>query len=172
MKYIKKVLLLIPELTCLDRKGESVLKKTINIETKKIDTLIGKETSMKGTLEAKGIIRIEGNYEGEIITQSDIIVGESAVIKANVKCSNITLAGRLEGKITAGNKFDIRSSGVMLGDVSAAVLSVEEGAFFRGNSQMEKIEERTKAETNSVRLLEGKGSKKAEGFQGNKKSSR
>jgi cytoskeletal protein CcmA (bactofilin family) len=166
-----------------------VLKKKTNIEAKKIDTLIGKETSMKGALEAKGIIRIEGTYEGEIITQSDIIVGENAVVKANVKCSNIivgenavvkanvkcsniTLAGRLEGKITAGNKFDIRSSGVMLGDVSAAVLSVEEGAFFSGNCQMERKEEKTKLETNPVRLLENKGSKKAEGFQGNKKSSR
>ena len=172
MKYIEKVSLLIPERICLDRKGESVLKKKINIEAKKIDTLIGKETSMKGTLEAKGIIRIEGTYEGEIITQSDIIVGESAVIKANVKCSNITLAGRLEGKITAGNKFDIRSSGVMLGDVSAAVLSVEEGAFFSGNCQMEIKEERTKPEMNPVRLLKSKSSSKAEGFQGNKKNSR
>jgi cytoskeletal protein CcmA (bactofilin family) len=172
MKYIKKVSLLIPECTCLDGRGEGVLKNKINIETKKIDTVIGKETSMKGTLEAKGIIRIEGAYEGEIITQSDIIVGENAVVKANVKCSNITLAGRLEGKITAGNKFDIRSSGVMLGDVSAAVLSVEEGAFFSGNCQMEIKEERTKPEMNPVRLLKSKSSSKAEGFQGNKKNSR
>ncbi len=138
-----------------------MFKNKKSFEAKKIDTLIGKETSMTGRLEARGIIRIDGNYEGEIYTQSDIIVGENAVIKARVKCHNITLAGRLEGNTNVENKLDIRASGVLIGNVSAAVLSVEEGAFFTGNCQME-LKEKNQTEKKPVRILERKALKKAE----------
>ena len=138
-----------------------MFKKNKAYGAKRIDTLIGKETSFTGKLEAKGIIRIDGNFEGEIATKSDIIVGEGAVINGRVKCSNITLAGRLDGKINVENKFDLRASGVLLGDVSAAVLAVEEGALFNGNFQMQ-INGKNKTEKNPVRVLERKSSKKAE----------
>lgn len=167
MKCITEVLLSILESIYHDREVKKMFKKKI-IEAKKIDTLIGKETVMNGKLEAKGIIRIDGNYEGEINTESDVIIGENAVVKAKVKCSSLTLAGRLEGSIKAENKLDIRSTGVLNGDASAAVLAVEEGAFFNGNCRME-IKEKNRLEKNSVRILERKSQKKVEAVQEGKK---
>ncbi|RJX26761.1 MAG: polymer-forming cytoskeletal protein [Dethiobacter sp.] len=106
-------------------------------EAKKVDTLIGKETSITGKLEARGILRIDGRYEGDIYAESDIIIGETALIKADVKGINITLAGRVEGNIKAENKLEIRSGGALIGDVTAAVLSIEEGSLFAGSCKME-----------------------------------
>ncbi len=122
----------------------------------KIDTLIGKETTVSGKLETKGIIRIEGNFDGEIHTNSDIFVGDGATIKANVKCANLTLGGKLKGKVEAENKFALRATGVLLGDVTAALFAVEEGAFFNGNFQMQTREKKQKAEIPAVKGPERK----------------
>ena len=114
-----------------------MFKNKKSFETKKVDTLIGKETSMKGQLEAKGIIRIEGAFEGEILTASDVIIGEKAVVKADVHCYNATLAGRMEGNVNVENKLDIRANGILMGDIKAVILSIEDGAYFSGNCKME-----------------------------------
>lgn len=136
--------------------------KKKKVETKKIDTLIGKETVMNGKLEAKGIIRIDGKYEGEIETQSDIVIGEDAVVKGKLKCSNMTLAGRLEGSVKAEAKLDIRSTGVLIGDAKAALLAVEEGAIFDGNCRME-IKEKNHQEKKPLKILERKPPQKGGG---------
>jgi cytoskeletal protein CcmA (bactofilin family) len=114
-----------------------VFKNKKSFETKKIDTLIGKEASMKGKLEAKGIIRIEGAFEGEIHTASDLIVGEKALVVANIRCRNATLGGRVEGNVNAENKLDIRTNGILIGDIKALILTIEDGAYFEGNCKME-----------------------------------
>ncbi|MDO9535714.1 MAG: polymer-forming cytoskeletal protein [Bacillota bacterium] len=138
-----------------------MFKNKKNFETKKVDTLIGKETSMKGQLEAKGIIRIEGAFEGEIFTASDVIIGENADVKGDVNCYNATLAGRVEGNVNVQNKLDIRANGILIGDIKAVVLSIEDGAYFSGNSKMEKKDkknERVQLKTSEITVnTENKG---------------
>lgn len=113
-----------------------MFKSREKTNNKKIDTLIGKETKILGKLEAKGIIRVDGFFEGDIITESDVIVGENAVVKGQVKGNNVTLAGRVEGNIESVRKLEIRSSGALIGDMVAGTISIEEGGFFTGNCKM------------------------------------
>lgn len=111
-----------------------MFKKKYN--SQKVDTIIGKNTFLKGTLQAEGTIRIEGTFEGDITTKTDIIIATGAVVKAKIKCCNATLGGRVEGNIAAKNKLDIRSNGVLIGDIQAGILAIEEGAHLEGNCKM------------------------------------
>ncbi len=105
------------------------------ISEHKIETLIGKETVMSGNLESKGSIRIDGSFSGDITAQN-VIIGEEALVQALINCSNVILAGRVEGNINAEGKLDIRATGVLIGDAKIGSLSVEDGAVVVGNCKM------------------------------------
>lgn len=104
-------------------------KNTVN---KIVETMVGKDTVLNGTLQSRGSVRIDGTFQGEINSQGDLIIGEDAQVKACVDCANIIIAGRLDGNVCAKGKLELRSTGVMIGDVEAGTVSVEEGAVIKG----------------------------------------
>ena len=105
-------------------------------ETNRILTIIGAETQIVGVLQGNGPVRIDGNVDGEIIIDGDIIIGESAVIKAQVKGRNISVAGKMIGDVEATNKLEIMASGSVEGDVRVFTLQVADGGILTGNCSM------------------------------------
>ncbi|MDD4078975.1 MAG: polymer-forming cytoskeletal protein, partial [Eubacteriales bacterium] len=74
-----------------------MFSKKEEIDTTKIDTIIGKETVINGTIEAKGILRVEGKITGKLNTNGDIIVAASGLVEAEIKCRSISIAGTIRG---------------------------------------------------------------------------
>lgn len=107
-----------------------------NNADKRVDTFIGRETSMQGSLEAKGLIHIEGHFQGDIYTEGEVVIGAGASVKANVKGNSVNLAGSIEGNVEAVQRLLIRNGGVLLGDIKTGALAVEDGALFKGNCKM------------------------------------
>jgi len=118
------------------RKKESV-KVAANMSGK-FDTLLGPQVKMTGTITGKGALRIEGELDGEIDYDGDVVVGEKALVKAVIKATNITVAGRVEGNIDVSGRLELVSSGQLVGDMSAGTFVVAEGALFQGKSDMER----------------------------------
>jgi cytoskeletal protein CcmA (bactofilin family) len=109
-----------------------------------IETVIGRNTSIKGTISGSGNIRIDGTVEGEILSDGDVVVGEQGVVTAAIKAANVFISGSVKGNINADGKLSITSTGRLVGDVSTLSLSIDEGASFKGNSNMEKrVEHKT-----------------------------
>jgi cytoskeletal protein CcmA (bactofilin family) len=46
--------------------------------------------------------------------------------------------GKVRGNLTASDRVDIRSDGSLTGDVVAARISIEDGAFFKGGIDIRK----------------------------------
>ncbi len=101
-----------------------------------IQTLIGRDTEGKGKLQSKGAVRIDGKFEGEIESASEVVVGEKGVLLADVKADLLILGGKLEGNVTIGTKLEILSTGKLFGDVKTKTLIVEEGALLKGQCEM------------------------------------
>ncbi|EEG76215.1 bactofilin family protein [Dethiobacter alkaliphilus] len=118
------------------------MKRKKVIKEDKILTVIGKETMIAGTLKGNSPVRIDGGVEGEVHIDSDIIIGEGAVIQANVKGHNIQVAGRVVGNIEASGKLEMLTTGVVEGDVSVHTLHVADGAMLTGNCSMQRAPER------------------------------
>ncbi len=114
-----------------------MFKKNKTNDDKKVDTIIGKETKMSGNLAAKGTIRVDGTFDGDIDTESNVLIGQGAYVKGFVKCSSAVLAGKLEGNVEAEMRLDIHATGVLLGDAVVSTLAVEDGAVFDGQCIME-----------------------------------
>lgn len=114
-----------------------ILKKgTVVGSSDKVDTLIGKDTSIKGSITAKGIIRVDGRIEGDLTTQGSVIIGESGKVLADIKARSAVVAGYLEGNIEAEERLEIHNTGTLTGNVKTKILAIDDGATFSGNSDM------------------------------------
>lgn len=101
-----------------------------------MDIVIGRDAEIKGTLTSSGILRVDGKVDGEIIHKGDVAIGESGEITADVKATNITVAGLVNGNIEVTGKLELLPTARVIGDVSAASLVIGEGAVFKGASDM------------------------------------
>jgi len=67
-------------------------------------TFLGKGVDFKGKAKFEGTVRVDGNFEGEIIIDDTLIIGENALIKGTITGGTIVSSGRIEGVITANKK--------------------------------------------------------------------
>jgi cytoskeletal protein CcmA (bactofilin family) len=105
-----------------------------------IKAFLGDETEFTGFLTFEGTVRIDGKFNGEIKTTDNLIIGQTAVIKATISCGSIMVIGKVEGDILATKKLHISSKGVVIGNVFTPALHIEDGAVLEGNVSMTKQE--------------------------------
>ncbi len=99
------------------------------------DTVIGANTQFEGAFSSSGNVRMDGQFIGSLEISGNILVGESAQIQADINARNISIAGTVRGNIS-GNKVQLLRTGRIWGDISAASLTTEEGAFIDGKIAM------------------------------------
>jgi len=97
---------------------------------------LDKGTNMTGELEFAGALRIDGNFQGSISTAGNLIVGEHAVVHADIKVGEIEIHGQCFGNIEAKNRVEIFPSGRVRGDIHTPVLCVSVGAMLDGGIRM------------------------------------
>jgi cytoskeletal protein CcmA (bactofilin family) len=94
-------------------------------------------SKVSGKLLFEGATRIDGQVDGEITAKESLVIGESAVVTAQIKANAITVAGKVSGDITATQRLEIRPSARVIGNLTAPVLIVHEGAMFEGHCSMQ-----------------------------------
>jgi len=105
-----------------------------------INAFLGKDTEFEGKLSFSGAIRIDGKLSGEIVSSGTLIVGESAVIKAQVHVADMIISGEVHGDIFAENKIEINVPGKLFGNIQTPKLVIEEGVIFEGKCKMKDLE--------------------------------
>ena len=101
-----------------------------------VETIIGQNTSVKGNLTASGALRIDGEFEGDLTTTADLIVGESGCIRATLAARNAVVAGTVTGNMSIGDKLELLPTAKVVGDLKVGLLIIGEGAVFKGNCEM------------------------------------
>jgi cytoskeletal protein CcmA (bactofilin family) len=105
--------------------------------TDRISTFIGADASIEGNIEFKGTIRIDGKVKGKIASNSGtVVVGEHAVVNAEVFVNVAVIMGELNGTIEAKERIEVYPPGRVGGDIHAPVISIEPGGVFNGNCVM------------------------------------
>jgi cytoskeletal protein CcmA (bactofilin family) len=106
-------------------------------QPERITSVLGEGTIYKGKLTGEGGVRIEGNFDGEIRLDGLLVVGTTGRVTCeDLRAKSVIVAGTVRGDITA-NKVEIRASGRVWGNVTSVTFATEEGAFLRGQIQME-----------------------------------
>lgn len=103
-----------------------------------IRAFLGEGTEFEGLLSFEGTVRVDGSFKGEIQTENCLIVGETALIQAEVNVGNLIVMGRLVGNVTATQRIEMAASAHIKGDLHTPSLIMQEGAILEGNIHMDK----------------------------------
>ncbi|HZQ67090.1 MAG TPA: polymer-forming cytoskeletal protein [Terriglobales bacterium] len=108
---------------------------------------IGKSLVIKGEVTGSESLYIDGRVEGSInLSGNRVTVGRNGVVAANINAREIVVLGKVRGNLTASDRVDIRSDGSLTGDVVAARISIEDGAFFKGGIDIRKAGQKANGE--------------------------
>ncbi len=101
-----------------------------------IDAFLGQNTSFNGTLVFDGVVRIDGNFEGNVKTNDTLVIAESGKVKAEIEAGIVKISGNFDGLIVAKNKVELFKPAVITGTLRTPVIKMEEGVIFNGNAEM------------------------------------
>jgi len=101
-----------------------------------LNGFLDRGSSFKGELEFEDTMRIDGRFNGKIMSKNELIVGESATIEGDVHVGSIAISGTVIGKIVAAQRVEIHRNGKVYSDIDTPALVIEEGAIFQGNCTM------------------------------------
>ncbi len=119
--------------------SEPAAPRPVSTTTTADQATIGKSLVIKGEVTGSESLYIDGRVEGSInLAGNRVTVGRNGVVAANINAREIVVLGKVRGNLTASDRVDIRSDGSLTGDVVAARISIEDGAFFKGGIDIRK----------------------------------
>ncbi len=101
-----------------------------------MNTIIGKDTVITGTLDVKGALRVDGQVKGKILCNDTVTVGATGVVEADIEAANAVIAGHMIGNVVATDKIELQAKCEMDGDLRTKSLVIEQGAVFCGACNM------------------------------------
>ena len=111
----------------LRRRHEALKEKVLDVDA-----------SMQGTLTFKDPVnlRINGRFEGKLMTKGSLTIGEHAVVNADITGDVITVAGKVNGDIKASKELNLIPPAFVVGDIKAPALRIAQGAIIEGYCNM------------------------------------
>ena len=103
---------------------------------------IGKSVLIKGELSGSEDLFIDGKVEGTIeLREHNLSVGPNGQVHANINAKEVVILGTVKGDILAADRVEIKKSGSLRGDLVAARVVIEDGAYFKGSVDIQKAGE-------------------------------
>jgi len=114
-----------------------MIKKMNSNETDGLmNTIVGKDTVITGTVDVKGAFRVDGTVKGKIISSDCVTIGATGLVEAEIEANSAVIAGRMVGNIVATEKIELQAKCEMEGDLKTKSLVIEQGAVFCGACNM------------------------------------
>ena len=107
------------------------------IEYGVINSVVGRDAVVKGEINTKGSVRIDGEFEGKVNAKGDIFVGDGSKIVGNIVGARIVVSGEINGNIIANDGLEVTKSGRVYGDITGDKLVIDEGAIYKGRVNLE-----------------------------------
>lgn len=102
-----------------------------------LNALLGRGTRFAGKLVFDGKVRIDGDFEGEVFTDGTLIVGDEAVVKAELSVGTLIVrGGTVRGNITATGAVEVYTPSKVFGNITAAEVFIDKGVRFDGQCRM------------------------------------
>ncbi len=113
---------------------------------------IGKAVKIVGQIFTKEDLNVDGDVEGTIeSTDNKVTIGATGRVQASVKAREVVIFGQVQGNVEAADKVDIRREAKLVGDITTARISIEDGALFKGSIDIRKPEPKTTAAPEPVK---------------------
>jgi cytoskeletal protein CcmA (bactofilin family) len=106
-----------------------------------LETIISQGSKFNGTIMTSDKMRIQGEFEGKIISQNTVNIDVSGKVKADIFATNILVAGQVIGDINAKERFELHATGSIVGEIKASKISIMDSAQVKGNIEVGTIKE-------------------------------
>lgn len=103
-----------------------------------LNTIIGKGSSLEGTLKVENSIRVDGKIKGHVTTTDSLVIGKEGDIEGEIIAKNAIIGGRVRGKINATGKIVLEAKAFFQGEMKTSRLVIDDGAVFDGRCSMQK----------------------------------
>ena len=111
-------------------------KENMKKDDAQIKAYMGEDTVFSGSLNFDGTVRIDGKFEGQVITKDTLIVGETGHLIAEISAGTVVCMGRIEGTVMASKKVEILSTSKIKGHIKSPALYIELGGVLDGTCNM------------------------------------
>ena len=102
----------------------------------RIVTTLGKETNFSGTMRFTTSLKIDGKFQGKIISPGFLFIDEGAEVNADINVGNVVIGGYVKGNVIAKENLELLSTGQLFGDILTAKLKIADGVVFEGKCEM------------------------------------
>ncbi len=102
----------------------------------KENAILGKGSEFEGKLTFDGTVRINGKMKGEIHSKETLIIGEGAVVEAEINVGTAVISGTVKGNINATKEIELLGNAKLTGNLKTPSLTIAKGVIFEGNSSM------------------------------------
>src|SRR5882724_11205017 len=102
-----------------------------------ITTLLGRGAAFEGKLTFEGTVRVDGRFKGEVFSDDVLVIGEGAVVEAEIDIGEVIIQGTVIGNVKAKRSIEIHAPGRVKGDLHTPRLQIDKGVIFEGRSFME-----------------------------------
>jgi len=86
----------------------------------------------EGTLTFDDVFRIDGQFRGTVVSESELVVGDRAVIEGEIRVGRLAVSGTIRGVIHARERVEVHAGARIYAEIHAPSLVVEEGAILQG----------------------------------------
>jgi cytoskeletal protein CcmA (bactofilin family) len=93
---------------------------------------VGEKLSIKGEIVGEGDLELAGRFEGIINVNGRVLVGDRAVVDADISASNIVVGGKVRGNLNATGRVEILPQGILTGNLKTGSFAAADGALVKG----------------------------------------
>ncbi len=138
------------EVSKLTDNSKSGFKKVNEFRKESKVANLTEDANIKGSIKFGQSMRIDGNFEGELTSDSgELVVGKAGNVRATIKVRSAIVEGRVDGNIKASDRVELKQNAHLIGDLQAKTLVVEKGVVFVGKCNVNP--EGTKIESQSYK---------------------
>ena len=102
---------------------------------------VGKSVKIIGQIYTKEDLYVDGDVEGTIESlENKVTIGPNGRVQAGIKAREVIILGQVQGNVETSDKVDLRKDAKLVGDITTARISIEDGAIFKGSIDIRKPE--------------------------------
>jgi cytoskeletal protein CcmA (bactofilin family) len=100
-------------------------------------SLLGRDSEFSGKLSFFGTVRIEGKFDGEILSDDTLVVASGGEVRGRLDVGTLIVTGGLvEAEVNARTCVELHPPGRLTGRVNTPSFQIERGALFQGQCVM------------------------------------
>ncbi len=114
-------------------------------------SVVARDDRFEGTLRSTKGLRVLGQFQGHIEATSSVVIEQGAKVDADLTTDEAIVSGEYSGKLICRQRLELRSTGLIKGEIETVSLMLHEGGFIDGELHMQRPEAARTPDADSVR---------------------